>query len=70
MPMARLPEHTHCLYCGDPIPYGETYCDDECMMLKDYDDKTEKKKDKRFYVFIAVSLLAVLVIGGALKVLL
>ena len=70
MPMARLPEHSHCLYCGDPVPYGKIYGDEECLMLREYDDETEKRKDRRFYILIAVSLLAVLAVGGALKVLL
>ena len=26
----RLPEHSHCQYCGDPIPFGEEYCDENC----------------------------------------
>ncbi|MDI9378381.1 hypothetical protein SDC9_109598 [bioreactor metagenome] len=68
--MARLDDHSHCLYCGDPIPYGREYCDDECLVLRDYDERTERKKDRRFYILVAVSLVAVLAAGGLAKMLL
>lgn len=68
--MARLADHSHCLYCGDPVPYGSEYCDDECRTLRDYDEKTEKRKDRRFYILVAVSLVAILAAGGLAKMLL
>ncbi|MDD4185660.1 MAG: DUF2116 family Zn-ribbon domain-containing protein [Candidatus Methanomethylophilaceae archaeon] len=66
--MARLTDHSHCLYCGDPVPYGTEYCDEECLVLRDYDQRTEKKKDRRFYILVAVSLVAVLAAGGLAKI--
>ncbi len=26
----KLPEHSHCKFCVDPVPFKEEYCDDEC----------------------------------------
>ena len=52
MASLRLPEHSHCKYCGDPIPFGEEYCNEECKQGHQAEVATEKRKD---YIFIAVS---------------
>ncbi|MBQ6547655.1 MAG: DUF2116 family Zn-ribbon domain-containing protein, partial [Candidatus Methanomethylophilaceae archaeon] len=31
--MAVLPNHSHCKFCGNPTPYGDDYCDDDCREL-------------------------------------
>ena len=31
--MVALPNHSHCKYCGDPGPFGNEYCDDDCREL-------------------------------------
>ena len=63
--MVKLPEHSHCLFCGDPVPFGESFCDDECRKALEKDTTTEKRKDLRFYVLIAGSL-AVIVLAGVI----
>lgn len=68
--MAKLTEHSHCLYCGDPTVHGDDYCDPECEMLHDYDRKAEKRKDDGFYIFVAVSLVGVLAVGTLIRILL
>ena len=62
-----LPEHSHCLYCGNPVKYGEEYCDDDCKRLHEAREKDDKRKDMRFYVAIAASLILILVVGIVLK---
>lgn len=44
----RLPEHSHCIFCGDPIPFGEEYCDDECRKAEA--DRVAKE-NRRNYIF-------------------
>ena len=53
-----LPDHSHCEYCGDPIPFGETYCDDECRRKAEEDAKKQKHKDWIFYGVVAVAILS------------
>jgi predicted nucleic acid-binding Zn ribbon protein len=53
----RLPEHSHCIYCGDPIPFGEEYCCDECRDNEKIRQAKEKKKDYMFYAIAAATIL-------------
>ena len=59
----RLPEHSHCIYCGDPIPFGEEYCNDECRRNEEARVAKEKRKDMGFYVFAAVTVAVILAVG-------
>lgn len=67
--MAILPNHSHCGYCGNPIAYGEEFCDDDCRQLRKAEDKMEKRKDIIFYGAIALSLIAILAAGAILRML-
>jgi len=61
--MVALPNHSHCKYCGDPVPFGDEYCDDDCRELHLAEKSVERKKDIIFYGLIAASLIVILVIG-------
>jgi len=61
----RLPEHSHCAYCGDPIPFGEEFCNDECRRMESDRLAKEKRKDYIFYG-IAVATIIVLFVIRAL----
>ena len=65
--MTYLPEHSHCRYCGNPVGYGEEFCDDDCRALCKAEESVERRKDIIFYGAIAVSLVAILVVGAILK---
>ena len=62
-----LPDHSHCLYCGNPTSYGQDYCDDDCRCLYDAREKEDRRKDMRFYLMIGASLVLILVIGVVIK---
>ena len=62
-----LPEHSHCKYCGNPVDKDSEFCDDDCRELFIAQEAMEKRKDIRFYVLMAASLIAVLVIGVIIK---
>ena len=62
-----LPEQSHCLYCGNPTEYGKDYCDDDCRELYEAREKEEKRKDMRFYILIGASLVLLLAVGVAIK---
>jgi predicted nucleic acid-binding Zn ribbon protein len=58
----RLPDHSHCIYCGDPIPFGEEYCDEECRQKEQARVAAEKKRDYIFYAIAAGTILLLFVI--------
>ena len=66
--MAVLPNHSHCKYCGNPTPYGEDYCDDDCKALWKAEESMERRKDIIFYGAIAISLIAILTVGTILSI--
>ncbi|MBQ3686073.1 MAG: DUF2116 family Zn-ribbon domain-containing protein [Candidatus Methanomethylophilaceae archaeon] len=59
----RLPEHSHCQYCGDPIPFGEEYCNDECKRKDALEEAAAKRKDYMFYGIAIATVVAILAIG-------
>ena len=64
--MVSLPNHSHCRYCGDPVPFGNDYCDEDCRELHIAEKSMERKKDIIFYGMIAGSLIAILIVGMVL----
>ena len=66
--MVSLPNHSHCNYCGDPVPFGEQYCDDDCRQLHEAEKNVERKNDIIFYGLIAASLVAILAVGTIIRV--
>lgn len=59
----RLPEHSHCKFCGDPVPFGEEYCDDECRLGYLEDERRDKKKDYAFYGLAGLTIAVILAVG-------
>lgn len=61
-----LPEHDHCKFCGDPVPFDQAYCSEKCY----WDDQARMKKEKRDnMLFIAVAgiiVIVILVVGALL----
>lgn len=56
-----MPDHSHCIYCGDPIPFGEEYCNEECERKERDRVASEKRRDNAFF---AIAILTVVVIVG------
>ncbi|MCL2318148.1 MAG: DUF2116 family Zn-ribbon domain-containing protein [Methanomassiliicoccaceae archaeon] len=57
----RLPEHDHCKFCGDPVPFEQAYCSEDCY----WKDQAKKKKEKRDYLlFVVLALVSVAVIAA------
>lgn len=55
----KLPDHSHCLNCGDPLQYGKTYCDSRCEEQHAADTKRTNVKDFAFYAGVAVILVVI-----------
>ena len=63
----RLPEHPHCIYCGDPVPFGEEYCNDECRRNEELRQKAERRKEHRFWGSAGVVIVIVIALGVILR---
>ncbi len=63
MAVIRLPDHSHCIYCGDPIPFGEEYCSEECRAKEAARAENERRKDRLFYVIATVTIIVILAVG-------
>lgn len=61
----RLPEHSHCKFCGDPIPFGEEYCNEECRKGEIEREAAEKRKERMFY-YSAGAIIVILVVARIL----
>ena len=55
----RLPEHSHCKFCGDPVPFGEEYCDEDCRRGEAERVAKEKRRDLLFYVSAGVAIVVI-----------
>jgi predicted nucleic acid-binding Zn ribbon protein len=58
-----LPEHDHCRFCGDPVPFDRAYCSEKCYWADHAKTKKEKMDNIRFAVLTIVSVAVILVIG-------
>ncbi|MBQ8179760.1 MAG: DUF2116 family Zn-ribbon domain-containing protein [Candidatus Methanomethylophilaceae archaeon] len=59
----RLPEHSHCAFCGDPIPFGEEFCDDECRRGEERRISDENRKEMLFFVGAGLSVVVIVALG-------
>ncbi|MDR0791572.1 MAG: DUF2116 family Zn-ribbon domain-containing protein [Methanomassiliicoccaceae archaeon] len=65
--MANLPEHGHCESCGDPVPFGENFCNDECSKEYMKDVREAKRLDNRLYMVMGAVLVVAAVVSYAVK---
>ncbi len=59
----RLPEHSHCAFCGDPIPFGEEFCDDGCRRGEEKRISDENRKEILFFVGAGLSVVVIVALG-------
>lgn len=52
----KLPEHSHCLHCGDPTPYGTVYCNEECEAKYKKERLISNLKEVGFYITVGLAL--------------
>lgn len=58
-----LPEHDHCQYCGDPVPFDQAYCSMECYNAHQEEKKKAKRKDMAIAFLAAAGVIVILVVG-------
>ena len=59
----RLPEHSHCKYCGDPVSFGKEYCNEECERSFYRREADDKRKDNMFYIGAALSVIVIIAVA-------
>lgn len=59
----RLPEHDHCKFCGDPVPFDQAYCSEDCYWKDQAQTKEEKRKNVIFVAATAISVIVIIAIG-------
>ncbi|MDR3206334.1 MAG: DUF2116 family Zn-ribbon domain-containing protein [Candidatus Methanoplasma sp.] len=60
--MTVLPEHDHCKFCGDAVPFDRAYCSEKCY----WDDRAASQKEKRNnLLFAAITVASVAAIAAA-----
>lgn len=55
----RLPEHSHCLTCGNPVPAEESYCSEECQMEQEAKERKNRQRNLAFYIIAIVAIVAI-----------
>lgn len=61
MPVAKVPNHTHCAQCGKAIPPEERTCGAECADELEAQNKKHKRMMYFMYGLLALGFLAVFV---------
>jgi len=59
----RLPEHDHCKFCGDPVPFDRAYCTEDCYWKDQARMKKEKKNNLLFILLTGASVLAIMAVS-------
>lgn len=56
----KLPPHSHCLECEEPIDEGETFCSEGCRSRYEERERLRKRKMMMFYLaaFILIMVVA------------
>lgn len=58
----RLPEHDHCKFCGDPVPFERAYCSEDCY----HKDRAKVKKERNSNILFAVAVAASVAVIAAM----
>jgi predicted nucleic acid-binding Zn ribbon protein len=53
----RLPPHSHCLECDDPVAVGDEYCSEECRQHSVAKKRKSGNRMKLFYVIAGAVLI-------------
>ncbi|MDR1955087.1 MAG: DUF2116 family Zn-ribbon domain-containing protein [Candidatus Methanoplasma sp.] len=59
----RLPEHDHCKFCGDPVPFEQAYCSEDCYWNDQAKNRKEKRNNIIFVALTAASVAAIAIAG-------
>ena len=58
-----LPDHDHCRYCGDAVPFEQAYCSEECYYADQKRIRDERLRDVAIGAVAVVGAVVILVLG-------
>ena len=58
-----LPDHDHCRYCGDAVPFEQAYCCEECYYADQKRIRKEKTRDAAIAGIAILGAAVILVLG-------
>lgn len=58
-----LPDHDHCRYCGDAVPFDQAYCCEECYYADQKRIRSEKMRDVAMAAVAIIGVVVVLALG-------
>ena len=58
-----LPDHDHCRYCGDAVPFDQAYCCEECYYADQKRIRSRRIRDAAMAAVAVAGVVIVLVIG-------
>jgi predicted nucleic acid-binding Zn ribbon protein len=58
-----LPDHDHCRYCGDAVPFEQAYCCEECYYADQKRIRSGRIKDITMAAVAVAGIVVVLVLG-------
>ena len=59
----RLPEHDHCKFCGDPVPFDQAYCSEDCYWKDQARIGKEKRNNMIFVLLTAICVSAIIAVS-------
>lgn len=65
----RLPEHSHCKFCGDPVPFGEEFCDEECRRGEAERVRKERNREWLFWGSAAAIVIVLMAVAVSVRLL-
>ncbi|NLI74422.1 MAG: DUF2116 family Zn-ribbon domain-containing protein [Euryarchaeota archaeon] len=55
----HLPDHSHCMNCGDPVIFGKEFCSSQCQLEREGEKKRVRRRNLIFYIVAIVAILFV-----------
>jgi predicted nucleic acid-binding Zn ribbon protein len=61
-----LPEHDHCRFCGNPVPFDQAFCSEECYWKEQARLKKEKQRNTLFVIVAIVGVAVIFLVDQLL----
>ena len=61
--MSALPEHDHCLNCGEVVPFDMRYCCMDCYNAHQAKLKKWRNRELFFWIGSALTVVAILIVA-------
>lgn len=59
----ELPDHDHCRFCGDAVPFEQAYCCEDCYYADQKRIRSERLRDAAVAGIAVAGAVVILVLG-------